>query len=71
MLKEVSDLQIFALASVPNMITVIVAILISNAGLRKLQREFEALSNRLDECFNELDRRFDMLDAKFEHLERT
>jgi hypothetical protein len=70
MLKQVSDLQIFVAASLPNMITVLTGILINNARLCDLRHQVEACFDQVDRRFDEIDRRCDkLLDGMPKHLE--
>jgi hypothetical protein len=81
-----SDIQIFtiALATLPNVIAVMIGILINNARLGDLRHFIDHRFNQVDQRFDHVDRRFDdmkdmwrselhrveeVLDARLKHLE--
>jgi hypothetical protein len=81
-----SDIQIFtiALATLPNVIAVMIGIRINNARLGDLRHYIDHRFNQVDQRFDHVDRRFDdmkdmwrselhrveeVLDARLKHLE--
>lgn len=79
-----NQILMFALASVPTMITVLIGILINNARLSDMSRNMDQRFNQVDRQFGQVDRRFDemrdmwrselhrveeVLDARLKHLE--
>ena len=54
-----------ALSSVPCVITVLIGILISNAGLDDLRDYMPVRFDRIDQRFDQLDRRSEQMNAKW------
>jgi len=54
-----------ALSSVPCVITVLIGILISNAGQDDLRDYMAVRFDRIDQRFDQLDRRFEQMNAKW------
>ena len=65
-----SDIQILtiALATLPNVIAVMIGILINNARLGDLNARMGDLRHHMDTRFNEVDHRFDRVDTRFEEM---
>ena len=65
-----TDQQILtiALASVPNVLAVLVGILINNSRLGDLRAHMDAQFRSVDAQFRSVDQRFDAVDRRFEEM---